>query len=190
MRDDEAKKEYLRSYVITYLKEEVWAEHLVDNLDPFRNFIEIAAQTNGTNVNFAKIAKDVGINEKTTKRYFEILEDTLLGFFLEGYHRSIRKRQIVSPKFYLFDIGVTRSLARLLNQNVVSPSSPFGLAFEHFIIAECHRINDYKRLDFRFSFFRTKDGAEIDLIIERPGLPLALIEIKSSTNPSDDSAKL
>lgn len=185
--DDESRQEYLRSYVITYLKEEVWAEHLVDNLDPFRYFVEVAAQTNGTTVNFAKIAADVGINEKTAKRYFEILEDTLLGFFLESFHKSIRKRQHVSPKFYLFDLGVTRSLARLLKQVVISPSGPYGLAFEHFIIAECYRINDYKRLDFRFSYFRTKDGAEIDLIIERPGQPLALIEIKSSENPSDDS---
>ncbi len=186
--DDASRQEYLRSYVITYLKEEVWAEHLVDDLDPFRYFVEVAAQTNGTIVNFAKIASDVGINEKTAKRYFQILEDTLLGFFLESFHRSIRKRQSVSPKFYLFDIGVTRSLARLLNQNVIAPSSSFGLAFEHFIIAECYRINDYKRLDYRFSFFRTKDGAEIDLIIERHGLPLALIEIKASENPNDDSA--
>jgi uncharacterized protein len=185
--DDISRQEFLRAYVITYLKEEIWAEHLVDDLDPFRNFVEVAAQTNGTIVNFAKIAADVGINEKTAKRYFEILEDTLLGFFLESFNRSVRKRQIVSPKFYLFDIGVTRSLARLLSQNVVAPSSPFGLAFEHFIIAECYRINDYKRLDFRFSFFKTKDGAEIDLIIERPGKPLALIEIKSSENPRDDS---
>lgn len=188
LASDAEREEFLRSYVITYLKEEVWAEHLVENLDPFRSFVEIAAQSNGTIVNFAKIASDVGINEKTAKRYFQILEDTLLGFFLESFHRSVRKRQIRSPKFYLFDIGVTRSLARLLKQNVVSPSSLYGVAFEHFLIAECVRINDYKRLDFRFSYFRTNDGAEIDLIIERPGLPLVLVEIKSSTQPSNDSA--
>lgn len=184
---DAERQEYLRSYGITYFKEEVWAEHLVEDLGPFRAFVEIAAQTNGTIVNFAKIAKDVGINEKTAKRYFQILEDTLLGFFLDSFHRSIRKRQIQSPKFYLFDIGVTRSLARMLTQNVVSPSGPYGLAFGHFLIAECIRLNDYRRLDFRFSYFRTSDGAEIDLIVERPGKPLALIEIKSATNPSDDS---
>ncbi len=188
LNTDGERQEYLRSYVVTYFKEEVWSEHLVEDLDPFRAFVEVAAQANGTIVNFAKIAQDVGINEKTAKRYFQILEDTLLGFFLNSFHRSVRKRQIQSPKFYLFDIGVTRSLARLLNQNVVAPSSLYGQAFEHFLIAECVRLNDYKRLDYRFSFFRTNDGAEIDLIVERPGMPLALIEIKSSHKPSDDCA--
>jgi predicted AAA+ superfamily ATPase len=183
---DAEREEYLRAYAITYFKEEIWSEHLVEDLDPFRSFVEVAAQTNGTIVNFAKIAKDVGINEKTAKRFFQILEDTLLGFFLDSYHSSVRKRQIKSPKFYIFDIGVTRSLARLLKQNVVSPSSLYGQAFEQFIIGECFRLNDYFRLDYKFSYFQTNDGAEIDLIIERPGQRLVLIEIKSSKNPADD----
>jgi predicted AAA+ superfamily ATPase len=188
LNSDAEREEYLRAYAITYFKEEVWAEHLVEDLDPFRSFVEVAAQTNGTIVNFARIAKDVGINEKTAKRFFQILEDTLLGYFLDSFHHSIRKRQIKSPKFYLFDIGVTRSLSRLLKQNVVSPSSLYGNAFEHFLINECVRLNDYHRLDYRLSYFQTNDGSEIDLIIERPGLPLALIEIKSSINPPDDCA--
>lgn len=189
LADHESRSEYLRAYGLTYLKEEIWGEHLVEDLDPFRLFIEVAAQSNGSIVNFANIAKDVGINEKTAKRYFEIVEDTLLGFFLNAYSRSIRKKQSLSPKFYLFDTGVTRSLARLLNQTIVPRTQPYGLAFEHFIISECIRLNDYGRHDFKFSYFRTKDGAEIDLIIERPGKALVLIEIKSTTNPSDEDVK-
>ena len=134
------------------------------------------------------MSRDVGISEKTVKRYFEILDETLIGFHLSAFNRSIRKRQSTSPKFYLFDTGVTRALARFLGQYLVPRSQPYGLAFEQFIISECIRLNDYQRKDFRFSYFRTKEGAEIDLVIERPGAPLVLIEIKSTTNPSLDDA--
>ena len=182
--NDQEKSEFLRAYGLTYLKEEIWNEHLIEELEPFRLFLEVVAQTNGTIVNYAKIARDVDIDEKTVKRYFEILEETLVGFHLNAFSRSIRKRQSRSPKFYLFDTGVTRALARFLGQYIVPMSQPYGNAFEQFIISECIRLNDYLRKDFRFSYFRTKEGAEIDLIVDRPSAPLALIEIKSSTNPS------
>lgn len=178
------KTEFLRSYGLTYLKEEIWNEHLIEDLEPFRLFLEVVAQTNGTIVNYAKLARDVGISEKTAKRYFELLEETLIGFHLNPYFRSIRKRQSKSPKFYLFDTGVTRALARLLGQHLIPKSAPYGIAFEHFVIAECLRLNDYLRRDYRFSYFRTKDGAEIDLIVDRPGASLALVEIKSTSNPT------
>jgi len=183
---DAEKSEFLRAYGLTYLKEEIWNEHLIEELEPFRLFLEVVAQTNGTIVNYAKLSRDVDIDEKTVKRYFEILEETLVGFHLSAFSRSIRKRQSRSPKFYIFDTGVTRALARFLGQQLVPMSQPYGRAFEQFVISECFRLNDYFRKDYRFSYFRTKDGAEIDLIVDRPGAPLALIEIKSSANPSSE----
>jgi predicted AAA+ superfamily ATPase len=178
--DDTEREDFLTSYGLTYLNEEVWAEHLIQDLDPFRKFLEIAAQSNGKVVNFANIARDVGAHEKTVKKYFQILEDTLLGFFLEPYHRSLRKRQISSPKFFLFDTGVKRALERTLRQELVPSTAVFGSAFEHLVISEAIRLNDYNQRDFKFSYFLSKDGGEIDLVIDRPGRPTALVEIKSS----------
>ncbi len=90
-----------------------------------------------------------------------------------------------SPKFYLFDMGVKRALERTLRQAIIPATSAFGIAFEHFQIAECVRLNDYNRRDLKFSYFLTKDEGEIDLIVERPGLPTALIEIKSNTKTDE-----
>ncbi len=56
----------------------------------------------------------------------------------------------------------------------------YGRAFEHFIITEAFRRNHYLRRDFKFTYLRTKDGAEVDLVIERPGAATVLVEIKSS----------
>ncbi|MBI4669621.1 MAG: ATP-binding protein [Elusimicrobia bacterium] len=174
------KSAFLKAYALTYLKEEVWNEHLVRRLDPFRKFLEIAAQTNGQIINYSNIAKDVGVDTKTAQSYFEILEDTLLGVMLEPFHQSIRKRQRKNPKFYLFDPGVKRALEGSLTQSLTPGSYVFGRAFEHYVILEAHRLNDYHQKDFRFSYMRTKDDAEIDLVVERPGKPLALVEIKSA----------
>ncbi len=69
------KAAILRSYGQTYLKEEVWEEQLVRNLEPFRRFLEVAAQNNGKIVSFLNIALDVGTDEKTIKNYFSVLED-------------------------------------------------------------------------------------------------------------------
>ena len=176
----EEKAAFLRAYALTYLKEEVWGEHLVRKLDPFRKFIEIAAQCSGKIINFANMARDTGADIKTVQSYFEILEDTLIGFLLEPYHLSVRKRQRQAPKFYLFDPGVRRALDRTLTIELKPGTYAYGEAFEHLMVVEALRLSAYKQNDFRFSYLRTKDDAEIDLIVERPGARTVLIEIKSS----------
>lgn len=179
-KSDEMRRQFLNAYAHTYLKEEIWAEKIVKNLNPFRRFIEVAAQCNGKVVNYANIARDVGVADNTIRDYFSILEDTLIGFFLEPFHHSFRKRLQAKPKFYLFDTGITRALTRSLRIPLQESTSVYGECFEHFIILECMKLADYYQLDYQFSYLATKDGAEIDLVVNRPGKPYLLIEIKSS----------
>ena len=177
---DEMKSEFLFAYAHTYLKEEIWSEHFIKDLEPFRRFLEVVAQCNGKLINFSNIARDVGVSDKTIRSYYAILEDTLIGFFLEPYHDSFRKRLSHRPKFYLFDTGVTRALAFLTDVPLVKKTHAYGNAFEHFIILECLRLSSYYRLHYKFSYLRTQSDVEIDLIVERPGKPLLCIEIKSA----------
>jgi predicted AAA+ superfamily ATPase len=184
----EDKRLYLETYGRTYLKEEIWNEQVVRKLEPFASFLEVAAQCNGKILNFSKIGKDIGIDTKTVQAYYQILDDTLAGFILPAYHRSIRKRQTKAPKFYFFDTGVKRALEGTLSVNLLPQTYAFGDAFEHFIILEIIHMSSYKRNDYRFFYFRTHDDAEVDLVIERPGKPPLLVEIKSSE--SVDAADL
>lgn len=179
---DEAteKNEFLRSYADTYLKEEIWNEQIVRKLQPFRRFLEVAAQCNGKIINYANIARDVGVDDKTIKEYFSILEDTMIGFFLEPFHNSFRKRLVGKPKFYFFDPGIVRSLSRRLSVPLIPKTAAYGEAFEHFILLEFIRLGSYFQADYRFSFIRTASDVEVDLIVERPNKPLLCIEIKSS----------
>lgn len=190
LEDTESKLRYLKTYAQTYLKEEIIAEQVVRKLDPFRQFLEISAQQNGDIINFSNIAKDVGVDTVTVQSYFQILEDTLIGYLLPPYHRSIRKRQRQNPKFYFFDLGVKRSLENTLSIPLKESTYAFGKAFEHFIIAEIIRLNHYSEKDYKMSYLRTKDNAEIDLIIERPGLSTMLIEIKSKEHVDERDTKI
>jgi predicted AAA+ superfamily ATPase len=180
---------YLESYCQVYLKEEVWNEQIIRKLAPFSNFLEIAAQTNGQIINYSNVARDIGVDTKTVQSYYQILEDTLIGFSLPAYHRSLRKRQVKNPKFYFFDTGVKRALERTLTVPLLPQTYAFGRAFEHFLILEMQRLNEYYKKDYRFSYLKTHDGAEIDVIIERPGLPTALVEIKSSEKADSRMSK-
>ena len=172
--------EYLRAYVGTYLQKEIQEEQWVRKLDPFRKFLSIAAQMNGKIINRSKISRDVGVDNVTVGKYYEILEDTLIGFFLPAFHSSVRKSFRQSPKFYLMDTGIKRALEKTLTVDLLPQTSAWGEAFEHWLVLEFVKNISYRRLDWELYYLRTRDGLEIDLVIRRPSLPLLLVEIKST----------
>lgn len=182
-----AKKEILKSYIAVYLRQEIKEEQIVRQLDPFVRFLEVAAQHNGKIVNAAKIGRESGVETSSILRYFEILCDTLVGFYLEPYHTSVRKIQSAKAKFYFFDIGVKRALENSLESKVIPQTFAFGNNFEHFFILECIRLNDYYRTSYRFYYTATKDNVEIDLIVQFPNKNIWCLEIKSS-NKVDETA--
>ena len=185
---DEERKGILRAYQLTYLKEEIKEEQLVRNLDPFRLFLEIAAQMHGKVINHSEIAREAGVDYKTIQAYFSILEDTYLGFYLHSYHNSLRKSQLVHPKFYFFDLGARNALVSVLDQTVHESTADFGDRFESFVIQEIYRLNWYCGTDYKLSYLLTKDGFEIDLIVENPS-SLFIIKIKSNARINPDKVR-
>jgi predicted AAA+ superfamily ATPase len=173
------KKNFLLSYILTYLNEEIRMEQIVRKLDPFRVFLEVAAQASSKIINHKKISNEIGVDTKTIQSYFQILEDTLLGFYLPAFHESVRKSQKINPKFYLFDTGVKKALENSLEQIPTPRTSVFGELFEHMVILNIHRLNKYYNHNYKLSYFSTKNNAEIDLILSK-NRRHKLIEIKSS----------
>lgn len=180
---------YLKTYSQTYLREEVIAEQLIRNTAPFRAFLPIAAQCSGTIINYSKIARDTGSDPVTIKTYFEILEDTLVGFRLPAYEFSVRKQQRTSPKFYFFDLGVQRALANVVDIPVRPRTYEYGQVFEQFIMLEVFRLNHYLRKDYELSYLQTKEGVEVDLIINIPRQKPNFIEIKSTDRITEDDVR-
>ena len=123
------------------------------NIGPFREFLEVSAQCNGELINYAKIARDVGVEDTTIKTYFDILEDTYIGVRLPAYGRSVRKQQTQAPKFYLFDVGVAGALVK--RRIPEERGEQFGRAFEHFIFTEIAAHASYRELDYDINYWRT-----------------------------------
>ena len=187
-KDTQDKIRLLKSYIETYLKEEIRQESLTRNIPAFAKFLELAAYENGNVINFQNIARETGVHSKTVKEYFHILEDTLLGFFLKPYGKSHRTKIVAHPKFYFFDCGVVSALKGALSGQLTQGSPPYGKAFEHFIVIEAARLLDYAEVEARLEFFKTTDGAEVDLILEFRD-ELWAIEIKASTQPGSSDIR-
>ena len=120
---------------------------------------------------------DAGVSARTVREYFQILEDTLIGFRLEPWRKSPRARLVGHPRFYFFDTGVTNALNRRLHAAVDSPTR--GRLFEQWVVTECIRVLDYLHPETRLFYWRTNHGAEVDLLFERHGKLLLAAEIKS-----------
>ncbi len=182
--DSHAAQQFLRSYVETYLKEEIEAEAILRNTGVFLRFLLQASHENGKLLNYASIARETGTTHPTVKEYYKILEDTLLGVFLLPFHKSPRKRLGQHPKFYFFDTGVLRALQKKLTLELQSGTFEYGQLFETWMITETFRLCSYLEKDFEFSYLRTERGAEVDLVIDTPKGKRIAVEFKSSANPS------
>jgi len=175
--DEDDARDLLRTYSEVYLREEVQLESLVRNLGGFARFLDVAAGQSGEIINFSAIGRDAMLATRTVQEYFQILEDTLLGFRLEAWRRSPRGRMVAHPRFYLFDPGVTNALNRRLSAPL--DSAAFSRLFEQWVILECLRQIDYSGSEARLFYWRTHVGAEVDLLVEKHGKLRVAVEIKS-----------
>ena len=173
-QDKKTAIEQLKSYVITYIKEEIQAEAHVRKLDSFTRFLHIASQCNAQMIEFANISRECAVHQNTVKEYYSVLEDTLIGYFIWPYNRSERKKS--RPKFYFFDCGVVRALQQRLSY-LPGPEEQ-GFLFETWMAGELVRIKDYLRYEHEISLWR-KGRWEIDFLISAGGKPLMAVECKS-----------
>ena len=166
----------LQAYVSVYLKEEIAAEALVRKLSSFNRFMEIAALTDGEMVNYNNIAQDCGVDAKTVKEYFSILEETLIGYMVPAFTRTVKRRLSQAPKFYYFDVALPNYL---LHRHQMQPGGDdFGHAFEHLMIQEIIAYLGYHDIENALSFWHTYTGYEVDAVL---GDAKVAIEFKSST---------
>lgn len=176
------RKRFLLSYVNTYLRSEIREEQFVRKIEPFRNFLRIAAAASGTTLNISRLGRQVNIENRTVQRYFSLLEDTLIGFYLPAFNRSMRIAQARHPKFYFFDTGVARAASLALNTRLTASTYEFGRLFEHFVVLEIIKTNDMFEKGYELFYYRTERGDEIDIIACCGNRTLA-IEIKSAIEP-------
>ncbi len=153
----------IHSYIGDYLKEEIASEALTRNIPAFSRFLEVAALSNGEIINYTNIASECGVSSPTVKEYFQILEDTLVGRQLQSFRKRKKRRLVLSPKFYFFDLA---PVIHFTHRGNVSPGSElFGRAFEHFLYMEITAHAAYSGKIYPVCFWKTSSGTEVDFIL-------------------------
>lgn len=165
----------LSAYIGSYLRDEIITEAKIRNITSFSRFLEAAAFSNGEMINFSNIAADCGVSAPTIKEYFQILEDTMTGHFLQSFQKKPKRRVISAPKFYYFDVGIAGYL--LKRGKIVFGSEAFGKAFEHFLYQEIFAHSHYSNKNYSICYWRTASQIEVDFIL---GDNEVAIEVKST----------
>lgn len=182
--DDRAR--LLQAYAEVHLEEEIRRETVVKDWGAFVRFLRLASAESGQTVNFANLAGEVGLSHPTVKSHYQLLEDMFMGIMVPAFSGSTRKRLLSTPRFLFFDLGVRNAAAGLTPGTNMVRSNP-GPLFEQWVGIEL-----WKRLQYlgsgSLSYYRTKDGAEVDFVIEQRG-NLLPIEVKWTANPSSSDAR-
>lgn len=155
-------KKYLKSYVQTYLEEEISQEGLTRNLPAFARFLETASFSQGSVVNISEVARDAMIERKSAENYFKILEDLLIGYRIPVFRKRAKRRLIAHPKFYFFDTGIYKAVRPM--GPLDEPEMVQGIALETLFLQDLIAVNQALGLGYEIYFYRTNDGSEVDFI--------------------------
>jgi predicted AAA+ superfamily ATPase len=154
-------KDDLAAYIGNYLQQEIAAEGLTRNVPAFSRFLEVAALSNATVVNFTQVASDAAVPRTTVHEYFEILRDTLIASEIPAFRETKTRKALASSKWYFFDAGV----ASALQGRLVQPRTPeFGPAFETYLLHELLSCRDYAGGP-DVSHWKSRSNLEVDFIL-------------------------
>jgi predicted AAA+ superfamily ATPase len=172
-------KEELDNYVQTYIEAELKAEGIIRKIPSFVRFLKTAALSSGELLNYQNIASDSGVPVTTVKDHYSILEDTMIGYNLEPWTESKKRKAIGTGKFYFFDIGVLNHITESFPENENSPI--LGNRFETFIINEIRCANFYQRRKSKISYWRSTSDFEVDLIFDKVAVEIKFARKATTT---------
>lgn len=176
----------LDAYITLYMKEEIQAEGLIRDIGSFARFLEAISFSHGTVLNLNNVARECEVKRETVGGYIEILYDLLMAYPLPIFTKRAKRAVIKHPKFYFFDSGVFRILrpAGPLDR----PNEIDGPNLEGLIAQHIRAWIDYSNSDYKFYYWRTKAGTEVDFIIYGKDGFWA-IEVKNTSNINRNELK-
>lgn len=166
VRRELSPSEYLADYARTFLERDIAATAGVERLHEFHRALSLFAARTGTLLNAADIGQLAGVKGQTISGWLDLLERNALAYRLQPYHSNLNKRVTRTPKLYLLDTGLA---AYLQGWRAVEPllSSPqAGPLFETLVLGELVRARDHRRLALSFHLWRTKEGEEVDFLVQ------------------------
>ncbi|MCP5060437.1 MAG: ATP-binding protein [bacterium] len=175
--------DWLRSYAATYIERDVRTISNVGDLAVFQRFVELCAGRTARLLNYSALGGDCGISQPSAKAWLSILETSFVAFRLPPFHTNLRKRLVKMPKLHFHDSGLVCWLLGIRTTEQLRSHPLRGAIFETWVVSEIqkHRLN--RGEPSNLSFYRDRDAAEADLVIEHADR-LTLVEAKASQTAS------
>jgi hypothetical protein len=172
--------QWRRDFTRTYLERDVAQFAPRTSAELLRRFWTMLAHLQGSTLNMAKLARNLGIDTRTANGYLDLLTDLLLTRKLAPWHNNQGKRLVKSNKVYIRDSGLLHSLLGITDMDALLSHPVVGASWEGHVIESLLAVAPAGAIP---SFYRSNAGAEIDLLITWPNGEHWAIEIKRSTTP-------
>ncbi len=182
-----ARNVFYRSYIQTYIQRDVQDVLKVSDQLAFNRFLGAVAARTGQLLNYASLARDVDIDNKTAKAWLSVLETSGLVYLLQPYHRNLSKRLVKTPKLYFLDTGLAAYLTKWPDAASLEAGSQAGAMLETWLFAEILKSYWHNGLEAPFYYYRDTNQREIDLLIES-GDSLYPVEFKKTASPSQNAS--
>lgn len=179
---------FYRSYIQTYIQRDVQDVLKVSDQMAFNRFLGAVAARTGQLLNYASLARDVDVDNKTAKSWLSILETSGLVYLLQPYHRNLTKRLVKTPKLYFLDTGLAAYLTKWPDAASLEAGSMSGALLETWLFSEILKSYWHNGQEANFFFYRDTDQREVDLLIE-VGDTLYPVEFKKTASPSQNAAR-
>ena len=176
--------DWLRAYVATYLERDVRTISNIGDLALFQRFVELCAGRSAQLLNYSSLANDCGISQPSAKAWLGVLEASFIAFRLPAFHANTRKRLVKMPKLYFYDTGLVCWLLGIRQPEQLRSHPLRGPVFETWIVSEIVKHRTNQGMTGGLSFYRDRNGAEVDLVIDRQGSGFTLLEAKSAATAS------
>lgn len=179
---------FYRSYMQTYIERDIRDSHNIEDSIAFYNFVKATAARTGQLLNYAELARDVGVDPKTAKTWLSILERSGLVKLLQPYYNNVTNRIIKTPKLYFLDTGLCAYLTGWDSPKSLEAGAMSGAILETYVFIEILKSYWHNGKEALIYYYRDKDQKEIDFLIEANNT-LYPIEVKKSINPPAETAK-
>ncbi len=167
-------------FITTYLEKDIPALGPRIPATTLRRLWTMLAHHQGELLDQSKLASALAISGQTVSRYIDLLCDLMLVRRLPAWHGNVGKRLIRSPKVYVRDSGLVHALLGLSNLDAVLGHPVAGSSWEGFVVEQL--VNAAPNA--QASFYRTSNGAEVDLVLTFRNQQTWVIEIKRSSAPT------
>jgi hypothetical protein len=174
-------------YVQTYLERDVRQALNVGDLNAFHRFLRLVAARTGQIINYSDLARDTGITGPTARKWMSVLEASGQVYLLPPYFRNFGKRLIKSPKVYWLDTALATFLMGLHSRSPLLQGPFIGSLLETACVAAWVKAFHHRGLPPQLYYWRSRDGLEVDLLVEYDGR-LYPFEIKATSTPTPSHA--